>query len=102
MKNTEKWPVVFQVTRLPNSLLNKLPNGYLIAGVVNRNQKASVTWRFPLQSDAEIEEDRYIITLLLDADGIERLYNTFEPLSRSWRGQYQSLAKAIVAALKHV
>lgn len=100
MKNAEKWPTVFQAIRLPDNLLTRLPTGYLVIGLVNQNQKESVVYRFSLQSEDKVEDDRYIITLLIDQDGLEQLYNTFEPFSRSWRGQYQALAKAVVAAVK--
>jgi hypothetical protein len=48
----------------------------------------------------EAEHDKLILITLLDEEQLNEVCNMLEPLSRSWRGKYQSLAKAIVGAYK--
>lgn len=46
----------------------------------------------------ELEDDKLLLIGVVNKNQLTEIYNLFEPLSRSWRGQYQSLAKAIVDA----
>lgn len=46
----------------------------------------------------DLEDGKVLLIGVLTREQLEETYNVFEPLSRRWRGQYQSLAKAIVAA----
>ena len=46
----------------------------------------------------ELEDDKLLLIGVVNTNQLTEIYNLFEPLSRSWRGQYQSLAKAIVDA----
>ena len=46
----------------------------------------------------ELEDDKLLLIGVVNKNQLKEIYNLFEPLSRSWRGQYQSLAKAIVDA----
>ena len=51
---------------------------------------------------AEIEKGKYMLNGVLNKEQLHALYSIFEPLSREWRGQYQALAKAIVAAYQEM
>ena len=44
----------------------------------------------------ELEDDKLLLISVVNKNQLKEVYDLFEPLSRSWRGQYQSLAKAIV------
>jgi len=46
----------------------------------------------------EFEEDKLLLIGVVNKNQLEAVFDIFEPLSRSWRGQYQSLAIAIVDA----
>ncbi len=46
----------------------------------------------------EFEEDKLLLIGVVNKNQLEAIFDIFEPLSRSWRGQYQSLAIAIVDA----
>jgi hypothetical protein len=48
----------------------------------------------------EIEEGKYVLFGVLNERQLKEIYGLFEPLARSWRGQFQALAKAIVSAYK--
>ncbi len=45
----------------------------------------------------ESDDDEYIIVGKVNGKQLETIYQVFEPVSRSWRGQYQAMAKAIVS-----
>lgn len=46
----------------------------------------------------ELGNGKLLVLGVLTKDQLEATRDVFEPLSRSWRGQYQSLAKSIVEA----
>jgi hypothetical protein len=46
----------------------------------------------------ELENDKLMFVTVVNKKQLGTIYNLFEPYSRSWRGQYQALAKAVVAA----
>ncbi|MFC2055710.1 hypothetical protein ACFLV7_15655 [Chloroflexota bacterium] len=46
----------------------------------------------------EFEDNKLLLISVVNKKQLKEIYNLFEPLSRKWRGQYQSLAKAIVDA----
>ena len=46
----------------------------------------------------ELGDDKLLLLAVLTEEQLKETSNLFEPKSRSWRGQYQSLAKAIVGA----
>jgi len=47
------------------------------------------------------EKYKLMFVAVVNKNQLDTLYNLFEPYSRSWRGQYQALAKAIVKAYKN-
>ena len=46
----------------------------------------------------ELEDDKLMLIGVVNKYQLKEIYGLFEPLSRSWRGQPQSLAKGIVDA----
>ena len=46
----------------------------------------------------EFDEDKLLLIGVVNKNQLDAVFDIFEPLSRSWRGQYQSLAIAIVDA----
>ncbi len=48
----------------------------------------------------ELEDDKLMLIGVVNKNQLKEIHGLFEPLSRSWRGQYQSLAKGIVDAYK--
>jgi|GEM_PF-1146643 len=46
----------------------------------------------------ELEQDKLMFVAVINKDQLKEVYGIFEPLSRSWRGQYQAMAKSIVDA----
>ena len=46
----------------------------------------------------ELENDKLMVVCVVNKKQLEEIHKVFEPLSRSWLGQYQSLAKGIVDA----
>ena len=46
----------------------------------------------------ELGGSKVLLVEVLTAEQLEWVYEVFEPYSRKYRGQYQSLAKAIVQA----
>jgi hypothetical protein len=46
----------------------------------------------------DLGNGKFLLVGVLTREQLEATRDVFEPLSRSWRGQYQSMAKAIVEA----
>ena len=46
----------------------------------------------------QLEKGKLLVLAVLNEEQLEAMYEHFEPVSRTWRGQYQSMAKAIVRA----
>ena len=46
----------------------------------------------------ELEDDKLMLITVVNKNQLKAIYDLFEPLSRSWRGAFQSLAKAIIEA----
>ena len=46
----------------------------------------------------ELENDKLMFVAVVNKNQLKEIHRFFEPKSRSWRGQYQSLAKGIVDA----
>ena len=102
MKSKDKWPVVFQITLITESLRNESLTTYLVVGIMNYKQVDTMAELINLHANFQVDEDKYVIAVLLTQDQLKALYVKFEPLSRSWRGQYQSLTKAFVKAYQEV
>lgn len=56
----------------------------------------------PFWQVSETDADRYLITGIVNANQLEALYQLIEPVSRSWRGQYQAMAKGFVSAVDEI
>ena len=48
----------------------------------------------------ELEDDKLMFVTVVNKNQLETIYNLFEPYSRTWRGQYQALAKSVVEAYR--
>lgn len=94
----EEWPTEFKAVKVSDSFLGKELTFFFVTGVVNRNQYKYVEEAINVLAVHEIEKDKLVLSTLLNQGQLEELYNRFEPLSRTWRGQYYSLANAIVDA----
>ena len=46
----------------------------------------------------QLEKGKLLFLAVLNEEQLEAMYEHFEPVSRTWRGQFQSMAKAIVRA----
>jgi hypothetical protein len=46
----------------------------------------------------DLGDGKLLLVGVVNKYQLKEIHGIFEPLSRSWRGQYQSLAKAIVGA----
>lgn len=73
---------------------------FFVTGVVNENQYKYVDEVINVLAVQEIEPDKLVLSTLLNQEQLEEFNRTFEPRSREWRGQYYSLANAIVEACK--
>ncbi len=98
----EKWPTEFRVVKVPATFLGEELPFYFLSGVLNRNQYKQVQQIINVLSVHEIEADKLMISTLLDRKRLNEICAVFEPRSRGWRGQYYSLANAIVDACKDV
>ena len=54
----------------------------------------------PFIQVVELEPDKLMVVTVVNQKQLQALYEVFEPLSRSWRGQYQAMAKAFVEDTK--
>lgn len=100
VESADKWPVDIRVSSLTVSEVNKALSTLLIVGVMNGNQLESMDIRMGIHTVMEIGEDRYVMVGVVTQYQLDDLYVIFEPLSRSWRGQYQVLAKEFVRAVQ--
>lgn len=96
----EKWPTQFKVVPVSESVLGEELNLYFVTGVVNSNQYKFVDEATHVRAVHEIDTDKLVVSTLINRKQIEELNETFEPRSRSWRGQYYALANAIVDACR--
>ena len=46
----------------------------------------------------QLEKGKLLFLAVLNEEQLEAMHEHFEPVSRTWRGQFQSMAKAIVRA----
>lgn len=75
---------------------------YFVTGIVNEEKRDYVAEEISVLAQQEIEEDKLVISALLNQKQFERFNGKFEDFSRRHRGQYQSAAKAIVAAYEEL
>lgn len=96
--SSDKWPSEFKMVKVFDSPIGKELTFFFVTGIVNETQRDYVAEEINLLAEQEIEEDKMVISALLNQEEFERFNRKFERLSREHRGQYQSAAKAIVAA----
>jgi hypothetical protein len=96
----QKWPTIFNAVNVSSSVLGESLTLYFLTGVVNQIQADELRKVIPILSELEIEQDKWVLTTLVNKSQLNNLYEFFEPLSREWRGQYYALANAIVDMCK--
>ena len=96
----EKWPTQFNVVKISESFVGNELTFFLVSGTVNKNQYKHVDDAINILATQEIAKDSLVISTLLNQKQLENFNAIFEPRSRTWRGQYYSLANAIVDACK--
>lgn len=96
----EEWPTEFKAVKVSDSFVGIDFTFYFVTGVVNRNQYKYVEEAINVLAVYEIEEDKLVLSTLLNQEQLEGFHEAFEPLSKKWRGQYYSLANAIVDAYR--
>ena len=97
MKNIEKWPTLFRVVKIVDSVLSKILNIFLLVGVVNENQLNGAK-DIDLHVSVQIEEDRFVLASLVNEDRLGEILERYRSSVLRWRGQYQAMSKALVAA----
>lgn len=98
MKNDEKYPVIFEITQYSDSLLGDVFNLFFITCVANKLQVDTLAGAIKLQNIIEIDDDKFVVTGLYTQQKIEHLLGYFNQRAKEWRGQYQSISKAVVTA----
>ena len=96
--SAEKWPASFKVVRVTDSCIGKELVLFFLTGVVNSRQRDQVSNVIDVLAEQEIDPDRLVISTLLNQEQLEELDRVFAPRAKAWRGQYYSLANAIVDA----
>ena len=98
MKSTEKWPTHFSMVKVIDSFLSELLNIYLIVGILNQSQLDQVGSDIDLHAKVQIDEDRFVIASLASQERLEAILEQYRECALRWRGQYQAMSKALVAA----
>jgi hypothetical protein len=101
-KSVEKWPTPFQIEKISDSVMGKEFIFFFVTGVLTQDQYRILSADLNLISVLEIEGDKRVVSTLVDQEQLEELHKVYEPRSRSWRGQYQVLSKAIVTEYEKV
>jgi len=83
MKSAEKWPCTIKITKVSEGITNEALTSYLITGGMNKNQVNTMANRMAIHSTIQFEDDTYAIASLVTHTQLQKLYATFEPLSRS-------------------
>lgn len=99
---SEKWPSQFKMVKVFDSPIGNELTFYFVTGIVNKSQRDYVAGDINLLSEQEVEADKLVISALLNQEQFEDFNSKFERLSREHRGQFQSAAKAIVAAYREL
>lgn len=98
MKNIEKWPTHFSVVKVVDSFLSKLLKIYLIVGILNQSQLDQAISDIDIHAKTQIDEDRFVIASLVSRERLEAILEQYRERALRWRGQYQAMSKALVAA----
>ncbi len=85
-----------------DSPIGKALTFFFVTGIVNKKQLEYVAGGMNVLTVQEIVPDKLVISGLLNEEQFEEFNRVFEEFSREHRGQYQSVAKAIVAAYKEL
>ena len=102
MKSEERWPVIFEIVQYSDSVLGEIFNLYFITAVSNKEQLETMLDGITFQCKVQIEEDKFVATSLCTQKKLEDLMEYFHPRAKKWRGQYQSVSKAVVSACEKV
>ncbi len=97
-----EWPTEFKMVKVIDSFIGKDLTIFFVSGIVNKKQYKYVEDVIDVLAVHEIEDDRLVLSTLLRQEQLEQFYEVYEPRSRQWRGQYYSLANAVVDAYTEV
>ena len=95
-KSQEKWPTFFKVTRISSSILMQELTLYFVVAVTNKEQLLELKDHMQMLAEFEIDDDRVTASSILNHEQIIHLAQVYEPLAKSWRGQWYALANAVV------
>ena len=95
---SDQWPSEFKMVKVFDSPVGGELTFFFVTGVVNKKQSEYVAGEINVLTEQEIEPDKLVISALLNQEQFDEFNTEFERRSREHRGQYQSVAKAIVAA----
>lgn len=98
MKNEEKWPTKFEVVKICDSILGDILSIYLIVCVVNDLQMDTASKVINFLISLPIVNGQKVGVSIVTQTKLEQIRDAFTPRSKRWRGQYQSLSKAVVSA----
>jgi hypothetical protein len=96
----EKFPTFIQITRVSTSVLDEPLNIFFLTGVMSANQLEEVKKVIPVHSEMTIESGKYVMSTVVNFGQLKHLHDVFEPLSKTWRGEYYALANVIVDECK--
>jgi hypothetical protein len=93
-----------KMTKYAEPFLHIMPfeNQFIMVSVLDQAQLDTLRETCSVSARIDMPDKRHLVLVLLTAQGLHQLYEQYEPRSRSWRGRYQALAKAIVQSTKDV
>lgn len=99
MKSSEKWPVIVEIRKLSESDLLPNLNMYLIFCLGNQEQIDTAQKGLgKFQLVVPLDNERFAASKVARYDQIQAAINHFQGPSKTWRGQYQVIARALVKA----
>lgn len=73
-------------------------NRFVLTAIVSKDQQESIQKRMSVACKTDLDDGQILVVCLLSQTELDKVYEIFRPLSKSWRGQFQALAKAVVNA----
>jgi hypothetical protein len=99
MKSSEKWPVIFEIRKLSESDILPNLNIYLIFCLANQEQiETAQEGLGKFQLIVSLDDGRLAASKVARYDHIQAAIIHFQGPSKTWRGQYQVIARALVKA----
>lgn len=92
----ERWPVDLVVSKVLGSAVGDALSLYLVTGVMNKNQRDTLTERLPLQIEIRADAQRVIVSGVVTHEQLSKAYEDLLPRSKEWRGQYYVITNRFV------